>query len=176
MYATFFLLAFVIHQSDAFSCPNDNGMYVNPDDYRSYYVCSNRCSNLVSCVSPKIYFTRTNQTCVPEPPDWRTRYDLSGQFKSSDNTDVFIKQDGYQVYITHQTASTVFTVIARYINETHAIGIETAQRLVNNCIAVFDVRIVATGIGAHCFYETLHSFSSKCDLPDNYSGNYCKTY
>jgi hypothetical protein len=176
MYTTLFLLAFLIHKINAFSCPNDNGMYVNPDDYRSYYVCTNRCAKLANCVSPTVYFTRTNQACVAEPPDWRTRFDLSGQFKSSDNTDVFVQQDKYQIFITHATNPTVFKAIARYINETHAVGIQTAQRLVNNCIAVFNIRIVATGIRAHCYYETLHPFSSRCDLPEDYSGNYCKTY
>ncbi|CAF2496689.1 unnamed protein product [Rotaria sp. Silwood2] len=176
MYAVLFLVTFIIRANDAFLCPSSNGVYVNPDDYRSYYVCSNYCYRLEYCVSPAIYFTRTNQTCVPEPPNWQTRYDLSGQYKSTENADVFVQQQGYSVYITHETSTTHYTLIARYINETHAIGIQTVHQLVNHCITVFDVRIVATGNGAHCYYGTFHPLSSKCDLSEKYSGNYCKKY
>jgi hypothetical protein len=176
MYATLFLLAFIIHGSSAFSCPSDSGVYVNPDDYRSYYVCSNRCYKLDYCISPKIYFTRANQTCIPDPPDWKTRFDLSGQFKSAEKTDIFIRQEGYKIYISHETSATHYALISRYINETHAIGIQTVRQLVNNCIVVFNARIVATGNRAYCYYETLHPYSPMCDLPKNYSGNYCKTY
>jgi len=181
MYATatlflLFLLAFIFHKSNAFSCPSAGGKYVNPDDYRSYYVCSNRCYKLEYCVSPTIYFTRTNQACMPEPPDWRTRFDLSGQFRSPEQSDTFIRQEGYSIYITHETSTTHYSLIARYINETQAIGIQTVRRLVNNCIAVFNVRIVATGNREYCSYETLYPYSSICDLPGNYTGSYCKTY
>lgn len=176
MYTALFLVGFIFRIVSTFSCPSSYGTYVNPDDYRSYYVCSNFCYRVEYCSWPTIYFTRINQTCVPEPPNWQTRYDLSGQFKSAENSDTFIRQEQYSVYISHETSTTHYTVIARYINETHAVGIQTAHRLVNKCTVVFNVRIVATDTKAYCYYETLHPYSSACDLPPNYSGNYCKTY
>ncbi|CAF3928241.1 unnamed protein product [Rotaria sordida] len=176
MYAVVFLLVFIIRANNAFFCPSPNGTSVNPDDYRSYYVCTNYCYRLEYCLSPTIYFTRINQSCIPEPPDWRTRYDLSGQFKSNENTGVFIQQQGYTVTISHETSTAHYLLIARYINETHAIGIQTIHRLVNHCIVVLDVRIVATNNRAHCFYGTFHPLSSKCDLPETYSGNYFLFY
>jgi len=176
MYAVLFLVAFVVHTVNTFSCPSSNGTFVNPDDYRSYYVCSNFCYQLAYCYSPTVYFTRVNQTCIPEPPNWQIRYNLSGQFKSGGNSDTFIRQEGYSVYISHETSTTHYKLIARYINETHSIGIQTAYQLMNKCTVVFNVRIVATNTKAFCYYETLHPYSSKCDLPENYSGNYCKTY
>lgn len=176
MFSLFFLLVSVIPLVDAFVCPTFNGTYVNPDDYRSYYVCSNRCSNIQYCKLPGIYFTRTNQTCIPEPPDWRTRFDLSGSFRQGGNADVFIQQTRYNVYISRETLLIHSNIHARYVNETHAIGIETIHQLTNNCIAVFNARVIATGNRAFCYYGSLHPFSSQCDLPGNYSGNYCKTY
>ncbi|CAF4660129.1 unnamed protein product [Rotaria sp. Silwood1] len=172
MYAGLFLLAFIIRANNAFLCPSSNGTYVNPDDYRSYYVCSNYCYRIEYCLLPTIYFTRTNQSCVPEPPNWQTRYDLSGQFTSRENVDVFIQQQGYSLSISHETSTTHNTVIARYINETHAIGIQTVHRLLNHCITVFDARVVANGNREYCYYETFHPLSSICDFPENYSGNY----
>ena len=176
MYAAIFLVAFICHTIDAFSCPSPNGTYINPDDYRSYYVCSNFCYQLEYCSPPSVYFTRINQTCIPEPPNWQARYNLTGQYKSAENTDTFIRQDKYSVYISHETSTTQHTLIARYINETHAIGIQTAHRLTNKCTVVFNVRIVATDTKAYCYYGTLHPYSSKCDLLINSSENYCKTY
>jgi Chitin binding Peritrophin-A domain len=176
MYSLLLFLVCLTSLVDAFVCPTSNGTYVNPDDYRSYYVCSNRCPNIEYCKVPEIYFTRINQTCVPEPPNWRTRFDISGSFRLGGNADVFIQQNGYNVYISHETTSTHSKILARYINETHAIGIETVHRLMNNCIAVFNARIIGTGNRAYCYYGTLHPFSSRCDLPQNYSRDYCKTY
>ena len=176
MYGLLLFLVSFISLSDAFICPTSNGSYVNPDDYRSYYVCSNRCSIIEYCKLPGIYFTRRNQTCVSEPPDWRTRFDISGSFKIGGSSDVFIQQTGYSIYISRETISTHSKILARYINETHAVGIETVHRLMNNCIAVFNVRVIATGNRAYCYYGTLHPFSSRCDLPGNYPEDYCKTY
>ena len=176
MFRILFLLVVSISSVRTFSCPNLSGSYVNPDDYRSYYVCSNRCWKREQCSLPGIYFTRINQTCVPEPADWRPRFDISGSFKSGGSADVFIQQTGYNLYISEETISTQSIIIARYINETHALGIQTVHRLMNHCIAVFNARVIAMGNRAHCFYGTFHPYSSQCDLRTNYSGDYCKIY
>ena len=159
-----------------FSCPRANGTYINSADYRSYYECSNYCPRLIYCLSSQSYFSRTNQVCAVEPTDWTPNFDLTGQFKFDEITDIFVRQEGYNVFITYNTPTTRYFLRARYINQTHAMGIQTAHRRINNCIIVFNVRIVATGNKAYCYGENLYPLSTLCDLPNNYSGNYCKVY
>jgi len=164
-----YLIKFVIVMSlfnaavSSFQCSRANGSYVNPDNYRTYYSCSNYCPTLLSCASHHEFYSRVKQTCVPEPADWQPRFDLTGSHGSPHT--VFVRQDGYNVFYTIDTQDTDQTFIGRYVNETQVVGITWTLRKVNNCIYGFDAHMSVTANKAYCYTETLHMFSSKCGLP-----------
>jgi hypothetical protein len=91
------ILSSLARTTVGFSCSKSNGRFVNPDDYWSYYNCSNNCYSFEYCPSPKAYFSRIDQLCAVEPTDWQPRFDLSGQFRSDSKSGVFVRQDGYNV-------------------------------------------------------------------------------
>lgn len=148
--------------STIFQCPAASGFYVNPDNYRSYYSCSNYCPSLLNCESHLDFYSRTQQICLPEPTEWQPRFDLTGSHGSPHP--YFLRQDGYNVFYTIDASDVEQTFIGRYINETQVIGIVWALRKVNNCVYSFDAAIRVTANKAYCYKDTLNNFSSKCGL------------
>jgi hypothetical protein len=145
-----------------FQCPRANGSYVNPDDYRTYYACSNYCPSLLSCASSLDFYSRTKQACLPEPTEWQPRFDVTGSHGTTQT--VFVRQDGYNVFYTSDTQDTEQTFIGRYINETQIVGMVWALRKINNCMYSFNAQMSVTAGKAYCYKDTLHAFSSKCGL------------
>lgn len=170
------VLSIIFPVLNGFSCPKSDGKFVNPHDYRSHYICSKYCPRLEYCSPSTAYFSRTREACGPEPTDWVPSFDLSGQFTMNEITDVFVQQDGYNVIMVYETPTTRSVLRARYVNRTHAIGVRTALRLINNCVLVFDARVVANNHRSYCYYGSLHSLSTRCDLLELESENFCRTY
>lgn len=158
-------------------CPTGNGTFVNPDDYRSYYVCKDFYPQLNYCSSPVAYYSRIEQKCKPEPTDWRPTFDLTGSYQTTIYPSiVFIRQDGYNVFFTRDTSTEDVTFIGRYINTTHIIGMETMVQKINNCVINYNVQMRVTNNKSYCVQNNLHPFSSKCGLNILNSFNGCYTY
>jgi hypothetical protein len=170
-----FLFYFIIG-TNAFSCSNSSGIYVNPDDYQSFYVCNNYCPSLEYCQSANPYFSSNIQSCVREPNNWIPRYYLSGT-KSLDrfgNT-IYVEQDGYQLLWTFDDSIVSETFTGQYINETYVRGIRTRRLLSTNCINVFNVEIIASADRNYCATRSLHPQSALCDLTYPYVSTDCPT-
>jgi hypothetical protein len=166
-------LALISNVATTFRCPTANGSFVNPENYRSYYSCSNYCPSLLNCASHLDFYSRTQQTCQPEPTEWQPHFDLTGSHGTPHS--VFVRQDGYNVFYTVDTPDTDQTFIGRYINETQVVGIVWAVRKINNCMYSFDAEMQVTANKAYCYKDTLNKFSSKCGLTI-VSNQACYTY
>jgi hypothetical protein len=165
-------LILISNVATTFQCPTANGSFVNPDNYRTYYSCSNYCPNLISCASHLDFYSRTEQACLPEPTGWQPHFDLTGAHTS--NT-VFVRQDGYNVFYTIDSSDTEQTFIGRYVNETEVVGIVWALHKINNCVYSFNAQMRVTANKAYCYKDTLNTFSSKCGLTF-VSRDACYTY
>jgi hypothetical protein len=174
----FILLVLVasIIGSNGFICSNSSGVYGNPDDYRSYYVCKNFCPSLEYCQSSTPYYSNNTQVCLKEPDSWIPRYYLSGvTTPDGSSSQLYVRQDGYQVLWAFDdlTASETFT--GRYINETRVQGIHTRKVLATSCVNLFDVELIATADRKYCATHKLHPQSALCGHTYPYEFTYCRT-
>jgi hypothetical protein len=162
--------------SNAFTCSNSSGVYGNPDDYRSFYVCKNYCPSLEYCQLPTAYYSNNIAGCVKERDTWIPRYYLSGVGTPEGfASQIYVRQDGYQLLWAFDDRTTSETFIGQYINETRVQGIHTRRVLATNCINVFDTEVIATADRKYCATHKLHPQSALCGRTYPYEFTYCRT-
>lgn len=162
--------------SNAFNCSTSSGLYGNPDDYRSWYVCNNYCPSLAYCQSPTPYYSNITQGCLTEPNNWLPRYYLSGNgIVEGSTAKIYVQQDGYQLLYAFDDSITSETFNGQYINETRVLGINTRRLLATNCINVFDVELTASADRKYCATHRLHPQSALCGRIYPYEFTYCRT-
>ena len=170
-------LCWYIIETDAFTCSNSSGIYVNSNDYQSFYVCNKYCPYLEYCESPNTYFSSNNHSCSSEPNNWVPRYYLTGISPISDGSGatLYVQQDGYKLVWTLDSSTISETFTGQYINETHVRGVHLRRLLSTNCINVFNVQVIASADRKFCGTYTLHPQSATCDFSYPYIYTNCRT-
>lgn len=167
------LLELIVTMVAGFICPTSNGLFENPDDYRSYYTCSRNCPQLKFCSSPEEYFSKVNNRCSMESTNWQPEFDLTGRYQNEVST-FHYRQDGYKFFLSHDYSGSRDTVFGRYINRTHIAGILTRLTEPGKCVAVYNALYVGRKNRALCFHISIHPQSSLCGFPPIISG--CHDY
>ena len=168
----------LIVRINAFNCVTSKNMSINPMDYRSYYMCANRCPSLKYCQPPRVYFSEESGSCIPEPDNWIPRYYLSGTVQPNRRilSIQYVRQDGYEVIWTYDDPWKSETFTGRYVNEIKIQGILLRRVLATNCINVFNVEMNATADRSFCAVQYFHPQSALCDFSSlSQSFNYCQT-
>lgn len=160
---------------NAFDCNNSDGLYANPNDYQSYYVCEKNCPYLHFCPMENPYFSSTTHNCSSTPNDWIPWYYLSGKEVQPDGSVLYVQQDGHRVLWTFDDSTQSSTFTGRYVNATHVRGIELRRVLTTNCINLFNVELIASADRTFCNTYSLDIQSSLCDITYPYDVSYCRT-